>query len=1691
MAQLAKAPALLAALVLITVIGLTDPAEAQPAAEPSATNGPAPGTFERIADPATGASLKLTDEQRAKIAVLRTERTDALSKAAPGDIAKTALEYDEKISALLTDEQRAQLAAAPVAAKAEPKLRFNFRFQRWSDVLEWFAQQADLSLVLDAPPPGTFNYNDDRQYSVAEAIDLLNGVLLTKGYTLIRRERMLIVVNLADGIPESLVPRIELSDLDKRGKFEFVSVLFPVGQRDVEEIVKEIAPLLGPRGKSLPLPKTKQILVIDTAGVMRAIDAVIESIPPSEKPSTTEPEKPQLVVYPIKSADPDAAVKVLEALMPDGRFVRDPKANQISAYATPTQQAAVGRVLEQMQTTDRPADQQSRFEVYVLDEGDPKQSLATLQPLVPNARLSIDPTSKKLAVWGAPADHEIIKKAVSQLGQAGSGSDDRQVEVYRLTKADPVSAQALLLNLVPRARLAVDPPTRSIIVLASLADQKTIRATLDQLEPGKRDANTPELRFYPFEQSPPANLLTVLQTMAPKAQVTLDAAARRLTVVASPADHTTVKETIEQFSQVAFPEEKRQLVLYPVSTAQRKRFQLLLQDLVAEFPTVKALTDAEPGELAIWAKPAEHKVIADMIEKLKQQAPAEEAYHLVAYSLKTADPTSVLTVLQSMFPTTKLVLDIKSRRLVAWTRPVEQESIKSLIEQMDTDTPAESKNQLMVYPIPGADPTATITTLKSLAPDATLTSDTRAGTIVVWARKSDHAVIGAAIEQMQPNSDPKRRPHVVAYPVGASDPSTLYPLINALVPTARVVPNAKNGTIAVWATPDDHQTIRGAIDEMTKNGALDSAAQVVVYPLKTAEPASVIGMLQTLFPASRMTYDAKNRRVLIFGRPAEQEQIKLTIEQMELKPGSESNRQLAVFSITGADPTATMTTLKSIVPETTLTSDTRASTIIAWGPKDELDQIGPALERMQPNGDPKRRPHVVAYAVGASDPNTLYPMISALVPTARVIPNAKNGTIAVWATPDEHETIRGAIEEMTAKRTDGSGGKVVVYTLKSTNANNLVQALQTTVPEARLGVGVNSRKLVVWARPADHETIKSALEELDQEDRDRSDVVLKGYAITTADPANLLATLQSLFALHREVRLSLDAKNNKIVAIATPNQHQAIANVIAEIERGSPLDSAAQMEIHPLGNADPEVVMQVLNNVVAKKSSGVVLSVDSKSKQLIAVAPPQQQATIRSAIERLQAARRQFEVFQLEVLEPLTAQLAIEKLVSEGSGGTKAAGAPVVDADVSTQRLYVRATKEQLEQIRELLVKMGETNLAAVGEGVRGGTRVLLFSGDTKAAMAEIERVWPQLSKSPLRVLGQQESLQRLRAKPLSPKEKQAPKPVEPKTPLRPPADEQKSDDALNKQTRVPLSEIPIEVKTAEREGDDRQNEPAGNEKTKAEADAPKDPEVPAAPNEPSPIIVTPGDDRITIMSDDPEAIAQFEALLRALSPPSGSKGREIIVYPLHSASSTAVAELLQKMFRRSGFGDSSAVIVEADQRLNAIVVHAGRNDRAAIERLLKMLDSDEIPESLAANRPHLIPVENTSASRIEQVLKDIYKTQLTSGGVKQQIPVPSGASVEVAAVIQQINTASAGPLMSLGVDETTNSIVVMAPGPLVKEVSDLVAQLDENALHDTSRGVKIVKLKSTSAMRVKEILDTIIKDAVRRRASGGSTSRP
>ena len=163
---------------------------------------------------------------------------------------------------------------------------------------------------MDAPPPGTFNYSDSRDYSVSEALDLLNSVLLTKGYTLIRRERMLTLIDVSEEFPEGLIPKVTLEELEKRGKHELVTVELSLGRRDPEAVTAAVTPLLGPYHKLLAVAPTKQLFVTDRAGIISDVNKVVQSLArtptPAQPAVPPKPEPPELKVYPIDKADPDA-----------------------------------------------------------------------------------------------------------------------------------------------------------------------------------------------------------------------------------------------------------------------------------------------------------------------------------------------------------------------------------------------------------------------------------------------------------------------------------------------------------------------------------------------------------------------------------------------------------------------------------------------------------------------------------------------------------------------------------------------------------------------------------------------------------------------------------------------------------------------------------------------------------------------------------------------------------------------------------------------------------------------------------------------------------------------------------------------------------------------------------------------------------------------------------------------------------------------------------------------------------------------------------------------------------------------------------------------------------------------------------------------------------------------------------------
>ncbi len=97
-----------------------------------------------------------------------------------------------------TEQPAATTGSTGIAS--DVRMSLNFRYAPWAEVLKLFAERAGLTLDLTETPPGTFNYYDKKSYTPTEALDILNGYLLQKGYILVRRDEFLVCLRL-DGNP--------------------------------------------------------------------------------------------------------------------------------------------------------------------------------------------------------------------------------------------------------------------------------------------------------------------------------------------------------------------------------------------------------------------------------------------------------------------------------------------------------------------------------------------------------------------------------------------------------------------------------------------------------------------------------------------------------------------------------------------------------------------------------------------------------------------------------------------------------------------------------------------------------------------------------------------------------------------------------------------------------------------------------------------------------------------------------------------------------------------------------------------------------------------------------------------------------------------------------------------------------------------------------------------------------------------------------------------------------------------------------------------------------------------------------------------------------------------------------------------------------------------------------------------------
>ena len=1323
----------------------------------------------------------------------------------------------------------------------------------------------------------------------------------------------------------------------------------------------------------------------------------------------------ELVTYPLQSGDPASVQTVLAELYPDAKIVGDNESRRLMVWSNAEQQQQIRKAVEQL---DKPSTAGTRkMSYYRLGDVDVRDVIEILQGVVADMTLIADRSSNSVIAWGLEKDHQLLKETVEEFRNQAE-TEKRILKTYPCGARQVNEVRRIIDDLAPRSRIVADETNRSVIVWANPDEHETIQAAITQMTEGQsNDIGT--IKAYRVDKIEASSLRSMLATLVPLAQVTASSDETQVLVRASEADHQTIAGAVKQLESGTPLQENGRLKIYE----SRPEIVLELSTLVPEIGTdVRLIENGDPKKLAVYATDAEHQRLEKLIGDLEKQIP-DDPLVIASYPLEQVSSAEAMQVVEGIVPTAQFFDSADTDRLLVRASTSDQRRIEQALQELKQAKGNPEATELKPYAVGDNEPSAILALLDSeVTRDLSIIPDATRKSLLVRATPEGHEDFSAALDGLLKGLPEIEKPVSRVYRLRFANPATARDSLAELMPSTNFALDQETRSLMATALPSEHELIGQAVSQLDVQP--DAQRETRVYRFQDANAAATRSVLIELLPNITMAANAEDRALLVTATPAEHQVIKDAVDEMNRDDIQKTTRVYRFQK--GGNIESAREVLQSLAPQAVMSVDELNKALLVTAEESDHQRIEPVIQQLDRNTEDVRQTRV--YRFKYADVNAAQVALQALMSNAMIAVDSASRALVATATSEDHERIGAAVKELDVQRDDPTEARVYPFLIADVNAAQ--QVLRSLLPNAVIAVDQPNRILVATATVAEHAKIATIAKSMDvKNDRQPS---LQSYSVRQANAQAVFDAVRQMYDGNPAVALSLDSENRAILVRAPVQEQLNVAKIVSQMDNAVP-QSLRRLEVYALVNGDQNLVA-TLKELVETPSQPVQLRFDERSRQLVVVGTDQQHKLITDALERIKQDEVIVEVFPLEAADPFAVQMAIEQLY-DGEPNR-----PIANGDTETQQLFVRGTADQIETIRGLLKKMGEIPLETAS---RNGVRVIPFRGDLKRAVEQIEQVWPQLRENKIQVL---ESLPAERVESLeSGSEESADEPLDDE-PQNPVGDQTNANDF---QTQAVAAE----------EGQDS-----------------SDKEMPPA------ILIVPGEGSVTLMSDDDEALEQAAMLFYTLARRgAGQAGAgNFAVINLRNAGARNVAKLLDDLFEQMPITARTTlgrVSIVADDRLNALVIHGRPADRIVVTELLRVLDSSSVPDTLANARPRIIPLIYSDADRILEILQGVYESQLQSGGSRPEISIPEGISTEVASVLQQINAATAGPLLTLQVDRVTNSIVLLAPRELGEEVYRLIEELDQQAEQKDTRNIGVISLKSVNVESIEEALEALLQD--------------
>ena len=1168
----------------------------------------------RLIHPDVAERLSLVDTQRAEIQKLLQSRAEAV--VAPANASNKAAikaDFNAKILALLTAEQRAKFLESPIPKK----LMFQFREMKWDAVLDWFAGQQDLTLVMDQIPPGTFTYSDTRSYSPSEGIDLLNSVLMTRNFSLVRREKMLVVMALNDSIPIELLPRVKLDELSQRGRFELVSVIFPLGGRAIEAVLSEVKPFLTSYGRAVPLAQGTQLLVIETAGKMQTINELIASVPlPKVDPKSPPPPPPQPVFasYPLGNLDAARTLETIRKLIASEQITVDAKGGVLSAFVVPGQQTAVKLAIDQMLAS---ATQLPQLEAvaYQLAGSTADEIKKQVLNLAPNA--TVTATTDRVLVIARAEEQNLIRKSLIAIDVVPVDGG-KSMKVFEIDPALTTLVETALKSFLPKGQIASNTKSGSIVVRAT---EEELRIAGEMIEIWKRSqsANQLQLRTFPLEQLADAKWLANITRIAPTANTWLSEDGRQLTLLAMNTEIETVERMLPQLLRLIPKVEERKLQIYALSKSQLAR-RTSLTDLPPHLLNIKIVDGVNKQELLVWATEGQHIEFAKLLESLDQPAPATMPTLPKSYPITFQETTVVLQILATEFPEAKITADADGSSLTVLADEKSHLKLDARIQTFNEQLPKKSPISLESYSVRGMTAATLQVALTPLLTKARVNVDSVHNRLLVGADAKTHQEIAELITALSEKMTVDQQPIVVAYPIENALPSQVKILFDQLALGTTSIADDKLKQLVVTGPLEAQAIAKTTITQIDRPMQAGTAKEIRSYEAKRLQAATLLPVLQKLWPDMQLSADPTANRIIGSGTVKELDQLDVAMQRLLSSPDGKP-QFVKTYPVPAGDMLTLATILGQIAPQALVSSDIPSRTVTVWANDEQQERVQQALEQIAKTAQAAKE--AATYTVKPTQVVALQASLLSLFPTAGVASVPTSGQLIVVATPEQQKRIAEVIDLMSggpnaAERTI----KVFRIEPERVELATMLTALQATLPsQVRLESNPTNNTILAIGTREELELVSAKVDELQKQLPTPEASTSSIYQLKHASTAGAIAILLPLVP---KATLVQDPASRTIAATAKPWEHQKIREL---------LDLYDLPKTPATYNVKP-TQLTVIQTSLRTLFPLIELTSDATSGQLIVVATAEQHKRIEEVLELMlngpNAAEKTIKVFVVD-----------------------------------------------------------------------------------------------------------------------------------------------------------------------------------------------------------------------------------------------------------------------------------------------------------------------------------------------------------------------------------------------------------------------------------------------------------------------------